>query len=537
MCASDSPIDVLATPLFTVAPDHCQLTLAGLLARLLQGPEVESFAQLAPEQRSYWWRFLVRCAAKALHELGWSVARATTAPGLDTALREALAAHVPAGGWRLHQPDPAQPGFLQCPTPDGLAPDAPRARYELRGISLLTGALGKKNHERKADAVRSLSPEQAVYALIEYQTAAIYGGQGNYGSQLQGSASGAGSGTPFMGARLANSNCQTFQHDVQLVLDRWPQAAQLLAGAVWALWGSKWSGEKGSGGTPLDLEPAFIPLARLVRLGRPSQDRFSDVWFRPTSDKRIADETGGSCFGDPFTPLVRDPKLKIRGTLEKGYDYAEVVQLLFGGGDKGASPSPSVQALVALGQSERTDLSVLFEGTAYEQGKTAGFHRREVPLPAQGGISWLSQPAPLRRVHALLLKLVGEAKSALRGAARIVLSGDPRPRPHDARKVEAPAALLEARIDQVYLDFLFGATAQLEAEGDTARFELPLLDWLGSEARAALRGGLDSLPCNTNERLAREVRAEAFLSARLRKLRGEDPAPVAAAVPAAKEAT
>src|SRR3712207_7045205 len=41
---------------------------------------VVAFSELAAEQRGPWWRFLVRCAAKALHESGWRVEAATPWP-------------------------------------------------------------------------------------------------------------------------------------------------------------------------------------------------------------------------------------------------------------------------------------------------------------------------------------------------------------------------------------------------------------------------------------------------------------------------
>jgi len=464
-------LDVLRSPLFTVSPAPAPLSLAQLLTRLLGGPEVDDFPALAAEQWSYWWRFLVRCAAKALHELEWSVAdgQAAGAEALEQELSRTLRELVPDGGWRLYQPDPSRPGFLQVPTADGRVPGAEGSAYALKPISSLTGAIGSKNHERKAEAVRAMDPEQVVYALVEYQTAAIYGGSGNYGSQLQGSASGAGSGTPFMGARLAGSHHVSFRHDTQVLLERWSDTVRLgLAGQVWALWAEPWSGARDAGLASTELDPAFIPLARAVRLETPENGSFATVWFRSTQGKRVNDHTDGGALGDPFTPLVREPKLKVRGTLEKGYDYTEVVQLLFGG-DKFVGPSPSVAALVDLEQLEAPDLAVWFEGVAYEQGKTVGFHRREVRLPAVGGVAWLSHPDPVRAAHALLLQRVSEVKSALRGAARIVLSGEPRPRPNDAKKVEPPAALLEARVDQVYLDHLFRAAAQYEAEGPEAR--------------------------------------------------------------------
>lgn len=522
--------DLLTEPLFTVATDDgpSRLSLSALLARLLAGPEVHGFPEVAPEQRGYWWRFLVRCAAKALHELGWTVDQAAAEPAAELAerLEVKLRELVPDGGWCLYQPDGAKPGFLQVPTPGGARPAA--AGYSRRGVSLLTGAIGSKNHERKSESVRELAPEQAVYALIEYQTAAVYGGKGNYSSQLQGSKSGAGSGTPFMGAHIAASEPRTFQYDVRVLLSRWPETAQELRGEVWALWASPWTGTRADVLPSVQLDPAFIPLARLVRLEAPIDGLYSVVWFKSTEADRVADHTaddkgkGGGLLGDPFTPRVDDPTPKVRGTLAKGYDYTEVVQLLFGG-EKGATPSPSVQALAERAPSAGADLSVVFEGVAYEQGKTLGFHRREVLLPAgvdRNAIAFLDEPRPLLEAHGRLLEHIAEVKKALRGAARIVLSGEPKPRPSDDKKAERPAALLEARVDGVYLDFLFTAATANQRESQS-RWDRPLLEWLDQNAREVLREALAALPCSTNQRLEREVRAEAYLSGRLRKLRAE----------------
>jgi hypothetical protein len=257
---------------------------------------------------------------------------------LEGAIRDGLrsAADDPDGSrgvWALHQPDPTQPGFLQPPTPEGRPPE--EAKYSANTLSLLTSAIGSKNHERKVDVARALDGEQAAYALIEFQLGAVFGGRGNYGSQIMGSASGAGSGSPFMGARLGIGENESFRHDVGVLLRSWSDIRDEygLRGDVWALWTKSWDGESS---LPSErLEPAFIPLARLVRLGPPTEGgEFTTVWFRATTRARVQDRSGGGNLGDPFTPRVPDlrnpEQLKVRGALEGGYGYAEVVNLLFG---------------------------------------------------------------------------------------------------------------------------------------------------------------------------------------------------------------
>jgi hypothetical protein len=512
--------DVLADLLFTVAPGGERLPLPGLLARLLAGGEVEAFPRVTPEQQGQWWRFLVRCAAKALREIGASVASAQRQqPGeLEERIGDLLRSLAPDGAWALYQPDPARPGFLQTPTPDGKSPGKGN-NYGERSVSLLTSAIGSKQHERKSDVARELTVEEVVYALVEYQLSAIFGGRGNYESQLMGSRSGAGSGTPFMGARIGDSNGQTFRHDVQVLLDRWPETAHELAGGVWALWAESWDGKGQLASERLD--PAFIPLARMVRLDPPADGLFRTLQFRPTDTGRVRDHTNGGRLGDLFTPLVPDPKtgeLKVRGTLGTGYPYAEVVRLLGGDSTREGHPSPSVRALAVTGDDARADLRVVFEGTAYEQGKTGGFHRREVLLPPNGA-DILADPAPLRVAHAQMMQHVADTKKALRGAARIVLSGSPRPREGDATKIDAPAALLDQRVDTAYLEHLWRAAAAVAR--DDAEWIHSWTEWLSDQALDVFRASLAMLPSSTGRRLEREVSAEAYLRGKLAKLRGK----------------
>lgn len=505
------------------------MTLPELLTRLLTGPDVEDFPNLAAEQHGYWWRFMVRCAAKALHELGMSVEAAVQRNTLAAEIAGALADAAPPGAWDLYQPDPSLPAFLQPPDPE----DRPLAeKWSANSPSLLTGALGAKMHERKPELVRELTPEQAVYALVEYQSGAIYGGRGNYPSQLMGSASGAGSGTPFMGASIGGSRVETFRHDVATLLGRWEAIRSGPESNVWALWAESWDGKSRIQSRRLD--PAFIPVARRVRLGAPDEDgRFRTVWFRPSEGPRVEDLSGGGNLGDPFTPLVRDPKdesrLKVRGTLGWGYNYTEVVRLLFG---EDARPSPSVEALRDADDGSRADLYVVFEGVAYEQGKTGGFHRREVLLPP-GIADLFTDPDPVRATHAQMLKRVKDAKSALRGAARIYMTGTPRARDGDAARADLPAGEIEPRVDAVYLDHLF-TFADRQAGGD----ESWLWEWGGvlrDLARNAFRRTLPTLPGSLARRYERETAAWDYLGYKLAEL--AEPKTVLAAEHPAQEVT
>ena len=522
--AVSTPLDVVADPLFTVARGTRTeaVSLPALLAALLaDGEEITAFPELTAEQRGYVWRFWVRCAAKVLHERGLTVEQIRQRnPGeLAADIERTLSDLAPNSAWLLHQPDPARPGFLQIPTPDGQAPGTGN-NYSERSASLLTSTIGGKNHERKSDLGRELTPEQTAYALIEYQLSAIFGGRGNYESQLMGSRAGAGSGVPFMGARIADSTRATFRHDVGVILDSWRTIVQDrgLRGNVWALWTEPWDGKGQLGSERLD--PAFIPIARMIRLAAPEAGQFRTVWFRPTDTGRVRDHTDGGHLGDPFTPLVLDPKTgapKVRGTLGGGYSYGEVVRLLFGDDERGGTPSPSVAALANLDDQQRTDLRVLFEGTAYEQGKTGGFHHRSVLLPAIA-TGWIDNYAAIREVHAEMLDAIKKTKAALRGAARIVLNGELKPRTGDEGKTAFPVLILDQRVDAAYLEQLFAAAERRETGEDN--WMQPWLDWLAEQAKEVFRASLGMLPVSTGRRWEREVQANSYLAFKMWDLRG-----------------
>lgn len=498
-----------------------RLSLPALLARLLTGPEIVGFPALIAEQQGHWWRFLVRCAAKVLYESGRTVAEASVlAPStLATEMEVTLRGLAPEGAWLLYQSNPKIPGFLQIPTPDA-APPGKGNNYSQRSISLLTSTIGGKNHERKTDVARALDAEQAVYALVEYQGSALYGGRGNYETQLVGSRSGAGSGVPFMGARIGASNMESFRHDVGVLLDRRPDTVNVLgvAGKIWALWAEPWDGKGQIGSERLD--PAFIQVARMVRLGEPSDGLYSTLWFRPTDTGRVRDHSEGGVLGDPFTPLVPDPKSgnpKVRGTLRDGYTYREVVRLLFGDAQLGGQPSASVSAIAEGDAPGRGDATVVFAGTAYEQGKTGGFHQREILLP-QVTARRIRRPDPVRATHTQMLSNVAEAKKALRGAARILLSGALKPRDGDEGKISPPVVQLEQRVDARYLDHLFEAVERCEA-GDEQWLQ-PWLDWLAAEAEVAFEAGKEQVPSSIGRRFQREVEAQNYLGFKLWQLRG-----------------
>jgi hypothetical protein len=484
-----------------------------LLASLLTpGAAVRRLPRLAAEQHGPMWRFLVRCGAEALHALGRPLPPADVDP---RALADDLARVLTerAGGtqgWRLHETDVGRPAFLQPPFPGTGTP--PTVGYKPATMARLALVVGGKDHEQKVDADRVLDTEAVIAALVTFQGGAIYT-KGNYASPLMGSATGKGSGTPYVGVRLEGALDATYRHDVQTMLAGWETVRRGcgLRGQVWALWTEPWDGESS---LPSDvLDPAFIPCARLVRVGPPDGDgRWSSLWYRSTRKRRVEDATEGSGLGDPFLPLVPNPKRpgdrKARGTMATGYRYDEVVRLLFGEEARAAAASPSVTALLASRPPDGA--RVRFEGMAFDQGKTLGFHHREILVPA-GNYLDLEAPGMLRALHAEFLQVVKDAQYALRAAARILLLGSPKPRPHVAARTDAGAQALQAAVDAVYVDRLLAAArAVREGAGDAHGVDA-WRAWVRAQALRAFDETRHAVPTPTSTRYQREVTADACL--------------------------
>lgn len=515
-------MNVLDDALVTIearGTDTESISLSALIVRLLTGPEVHGFPTLAADQRGYWWRFMVRCAARALRTAGLDVvAAAQERPAaLHERMRSALLRHGQLDDWALHHDDPTRPAFMQSPASGtSLACDG----YRPETCAVLTAIIGTREHERKSQVHRRLGAEELMYALVEYQTGVIFGGRGNYESQLMGSRSGAGSGTPFMGVSIGHSMVRTFRHDVATLLADWSEIERDLRGDVWALWREPWDGTASMPATRLD--PAFIPFARMVRVEAPTDSVYELVWFKPSATGRVADHTSGGAFGDPFTPLVVDPKgghLKVRGALEQGYGYGEVVRLLFPHGEDAARTAPSVRCLLDQRGEDVGEAWVLFEGLAFQQGKTRGFHRRMVRLPTPPPRLTFGQHLrdPVQLAHPAMLEATKRTGAALRAAFSMLMRGLPRPRDEDRRRTEHVVAKLDAAVDAQYLNFLLDVPnrAQERPEDDVT---LPYRQWLFELAtREVFHAGVASLPRSISRALEYEVRAEAYLRGRLRR--------------------
>jgi hypothetical protein len=487
--------NLLDDPLFDAVVDGKlgRWTLPDVIAQLLD-ERLTELRGASAIQRQFVWRLLVRCAAFATRD---SSLDSLTVDIIRDRLAEAT---QDRDDWSLYRKDGGA-AFLQVP----IDSESPRASgYKLEDLSRLTVIPGGKNHEFKRGVAASLSPSDALYALVEYQFGSIFT-KGNYASQIMGSATGKGSGLPFM-APWWPSLGASFRAHVSASL---AQAADIrdvlgIAGSIWALWSLPWTGQK-EGMPAVHLAPHFIPLARRVRLDAPSSaGHFERLWFSASEGPRVADHTMGSGLGDPFTPfVVKNAHIKVRGVMGTGFDYREVTRLLL---DAPIEPRGSKSFAVAHAARATTEevLPVLMEGVAFDKGKTIGFHQRFVELPRLSVLD----PEP----HALLLDaMLTDAKSsesALAAAARVWMSGTAKPKKGDRGRVDHCRSFLTRRIDQLF----FAKIAQLmRSASELGTIDAAQAQWrssLSTAAHTALTDVMASTPVPTARRFARAADAE-----------------------------
>ena len=468
--------DLLRDPLFSIESERQDVrrySLPGLLACLLdleQDDPPMSFSRVTPAQRGLVWRFLVRTAAYVLRAEGMDSVQDSTGNGAgqaESVIRSALRGAAPDSAWLLHHEGPiSEAAFLQpAYTGDGNSRE--------QGISWLTQAIGRRQYERKSMVPHSMSPEEVVYGLIEYQLGVKQGGQGHYPTQLTGSGDGAGSGSPTITIEFHRGLAVDFVFAVDTLLAHWPRIRKRhgLVGDVWALWAEPWSGAKGEGLPASELSPAFIPCARIVRLHPPIDGYFYGVTTVGSKAKRVEDHTDGGNLGDIFVPLIQDPRKghwKIRGVLEQGYNYKEVAATLFERTNKegqGRRRPPIVDGLARIADDLPATPYVRFAGVAFSQGKTLGFFEREFLLP-QGAVRHFEATDVALGVYEDMLALKAKAEGALSHAAAIRTGWEKGSYPASVALLTGP---FEDFVDREYLPFLFRAADEQEQHLATGR--------------------------------------------------------------------
>lgn len=352
-----------------------RVDLPGLIAGLLNGSVLEC-TSLRAHQAEPWHVFLVQLAASVMARHP----ELTEPPRDPVFWRDQLLAlaHGERSAWELLVDDVTKPAFLQHPLPDEAAlaafkPTSPKARAPDE-LDVLVIA---ENHDVKTSRMRPDDPQAWTFALVSYQTTSGYLGARNYGSIRMNTGSGSRSIVSFVSSPVAPAR---FSEELDVIRD---MRADAIAGGlgyvdrgVVLTWMSAWD-RRISQFAINELEPWFIEAVRPVRL---VQRHGGIVALGAGADARqIGPKTlDGGDVADPWTPINVANKKKGRSALtvvEGGWTADLIARLLF---QRDIETTVLQRPRVAMNGTAWMVGSVLARGI----GKTDGFHRFSVPVPA-----------------------------------------------------------------------------------------------------------------------------------------------------------
>jgi CRISPR system Cascade subunit CasA len=419
-------------------------SLFGVYAALSRD-EIASFPALRPHQREPWHCFLVQTAAMALIR-----ARIDELPTDELEWRELLIRLTPGwpGGeaWELCIENWSAPALLQPPVA------SPDNRNDYRTIVATPDALDmlvtSRNHDVKAARMAHASDDDWLFALVTLQTMEGFLGAGNYGiSRMNG---GFASRMSF-GVRPSGSPSTAFRRDVRRLVSAASAAQAGPTSPIACVWNEPWDGVRPLAFAALD--PLYVEVCRRVRLERDAAGR---LFARTAGSKaaRIVAPPAGKT-GDPWAPInLKEDKAVTASRATFG--YRRFVELL----DRSRTARPVLADTHADDQAH--GLAIVATALVRGQGKTEGYHRRDVPIShkAQGdfGPEFLDR---LGEVSDQRVKEAGEVRGHLRRALLCLVQGGPETVRLDddagGRKIEAWLRDYDRRVDRDFFGALLWA--------------------------------------------------------------------------------
>jgi len=501
-----------------VSEGERRVNLPGLFA-LLARNSVDAYTGLRAHQEDPWHVFLVQLAASILARFP-----ASPLPGDPGYWRDGLLdlADGRASAWSLLVEDVTLPAFLQHPWSswEAEAQDygarrrsggwiwQPKARTPDELDVLLTS----KNHDIKMSRVGPDAIEAWLYALLVYQTTSGYLGQGNYGIIRMNGGHGS---RPIVSWCTSLHPARRFQEELA-VLTRMREGVMAAYGyrsrGVVLTWLAPWN--RSSHQYMLqELEPWFIEAARPVRLRQESDGALAALGATSKARQIGPKDPGNGDVGDPWIPVNLGNEKKGRAALTltgQGFTPRRLTELIF---EKGFELTP-LQKPRAGSEPGWFVASAL----ARAEGKTEGYHRITLPVPAKACLA-LFRPADRGRLAELAEKLLQDADiagDALRAALAAFAEGGPDTDKASQSAVQQWVRRLEssfaARWKQRYFDCLWrGADEDHEAIQSHWRHELV------SEAQSILERARAILPIPSNRTYRAAVRAADAFSGRLRR--------------------
>lgn len=437
--------DFLTEPLIETHEEGrpARWTLPGLLAGWASGRDVV-LEGIRPHQRAGMHMFLVQIAVGALCLSG-------SGEALDAGedeWRERLLGLAPAPAWHLIAGSKNDPALMQPAVPaehlknfkNVASPD---------GLSVLVAS---KNHCLKQNVISFGSPWQWLCALVEMQTLSGYSSPGSYGVIRMNKGSGS---RPLVAVYPDMREGARWKRDVSRYYGAMTTglvptgfSGSATEGLV-ATWNRPWDGVEQIPMT--DLHPAFVEVARRVRLLRSSNGTISAVIGLSKSTRIDAPEELCGRTGDPWAPLDGDGK--ILTVPADGWSLRRLRNLIVNGYTR-----PLLQE---VGSSEYGDLFVHASVITGGQGKTEGFHEVTIPVPGRIVVRLSTTLEARPRLGILSTEMADDADkaaSALRRALVTFLRGGVPPTDKvDRKEADVWISRLQATVKDAFFPMLWSA--------------------------------------------------------------------------------
>ena len=466
--------------------------------RAMVADEVISFPALRPHQRHAWHAFLAQLGTVALVRSAQAeVPRGASAwRSLLHGLTDGFTDNEP---WSLVVEDPAVPAFMQCPAPDGLG-GYKKVQATPDDLDLLVTS---KNHDIKRSISFGGEPDDWIFALIDVQTMAGFGGSGNYGIARM---NGGYSSRPCLGFAPADGGLGAHLiHDIRLMvkqrgalLQSYPDYFDSDAGTA-LLWLKPWDGTDSL--TLGELDPFFIEICRRIRV---TWQDGRIVGLTATSRKpRVAAKEAKGNVGDHWTPVAHDGKALSLSRV--GFRYDRLAALVL---DQGAYRHPPA---MKVDPEDGGSWRLIARGVAAGQGKTEGYHERLDILLGPSVMAALPLGIRRDRLEDLAkeqMKEIEDVVKALRFAIAVAASGG-KDASSLSKSDREKAYPYMRRLEYVADAHFFGALQdRFEASGEDReavrhRFARMLI----KQASTVLDEAVETVPCARIQRYRARARA------------------------------
>lgn len=497
--------DLLYDELIGVRTPHGlrRLSLPALLAALSRG-EVDGYTGLRAHQADPWHVFLVQLAASIQarypvdqppdDESYWRTGLLDLADGQRSA-------------WSLFVEDVTLPAFFQHPWASW---DADSDQYDLMASTPdeLDVLITSKNHDVKKSRIGAEAVEAWIFALMTLQTTTGYLGSGRYGIVRMNSGNGSRSIVSWVRDLHPSKR---FQEELIVVNSLRQETISKLGyrdrGTV-LTWLTHWQRDDHQHMLG-DLEPWFIEAARPLRVRCAKNGQL--VVLRAVSRNRQIGpkKPDGGDVGDPWTPIhLNGKKERAALTVSEKSGYLGVEQLTALLFEQGFELTPLQRPRLQPGAGWFT-VSVLVR----EEGKTRGFHRLALPVPAKA--CRVLCPGPVRDALAeFAQRLINDAKDvtvALRTALTVLAEGGPDKGDFDRdaikRWIDALQRQFKTQWEARFFPTLWQATETAPEDATAQTFlescEPVRLAWqhgLVADAEQLWRAGTYRIPLPSNRR-------------------------------------